>query len=67
MLHQEESQRRYTGLNGEYIVIRDKAGLGMTMRDKTFSAIKIDSRRKERKRSDTIVAKKSKLTNRDHP
>jgi hypothetical protein len=45
MLHQEESQRRYTELNREYRVIRDKTGLFMTMRDKTFSAIKIDPRR----------------------
>jgi hypothetical protein len=37
------------------------------MRDKTCSAVKIESRYKTYKRSDIIVTEKSKLTKRDHP
>jgi hypothetical protein len=56
-----------TGQYREYYVIRDKAELGVIMRDKTCSAVKIETRCKAQKRSDIIETEKSKLTNRDHP
>jgi hypothetical protein len=37
------------------------------MRDKTCSAVKIETACKEHFRSDIIVTEKSKVMNRDHP
>jgi hypothetical protein len=62
-----KSHRYGIQVKTENIFIRDKACLGDTMRDKTFSEVKIESARKEHQRSDIIVSEKLMLTNRDHP
>jgi RNase H-fold protein (predicted Holliday junction resolvase) len=56
-----------TGQNREYIVIRDKARIGVTMSDETFSTVKIVNSFKEHNRIDIKVTEKSKLSNHDNP
>jgi hypothetical protein len=65
--HQKDWHRRQTGQNGEFRIMRGNAWRGVTMRDKTWSGVKIESVYEQHWRIIITVTEKSEVTRPNHP